>query len=732
MKRPLVIILVFFICYLPENIYSQKINESGIIILHDSLTQQRFRQIDLASLRGWKYSSTDNKAYSSSTYDDKTWKTFEEPLNEVEDLPDNWNGFGWFRLKVKVDSSFSTTESLISAMNTGGLQLYINDSLILHQGNPSVHEAKEILFGSSLSTGHVFHWEKGKTYQIAVKYSFHDFKAVQGFMQMNSPLNFSLAIYNIKDLKQLVLHSQRYAIVFASSSILLFLVMILHFILYKRAKDEEGNFWVFLLSFTIFISTFITLLQNNYDFPNFYISTFLFVAVNFAIVFSVSLIPLVAHKVLKVKYSSFWKYFLFLPILELILKVFIPKIGINEHFSLWFTLGLLFLAIFGGSIAVIKARKQKNKDVYLVAVPVLAFPILFVLGTFIFSTLGVERPLLELIMIFVLVTIIPLGFSIYQAKKFLRMHTHLDSMVEERTTELEQAMENLRQSHEDLKAAQKQLVQQEKLASLGQLTAGIAHEIKNPLNFVTNFSDVCLELIEEAKAETIAARKAMAVKVAKTVDTNPLDGLTELLENIEENLHKIFQHGNRADGIVKSMLSHSRGGSGKMEPTDLNKLVQEYTNLAYHGMRASQNPINVKIEFDLDEQVSKVSLIAEDFSRVILNLCSNAFDAMKERNGEKNYQAILRVGTQLRTNYVEISVEDNGTGINEDIIDKILQPFYTTKKGTEGTGLGLSLSYEIVKAQGGELKVQSPRGKGAKFIILLPVSQEENLKFRNN
>ncbi|MEQ9309190.1 MAG: GAF domain-containing protein [Balneolaceae bacterium] len=271
-----------------------------------------------------------------------------------------------------------------------------------------------------------------------------------------------------------------------------------------------------------------------------------------------------------------------------------------------------------------------------------------------------------------------------------------------------EAYQKLQAALNDLRAAQEQLVQQEKLASLGQLTAGIAHEIKNPLNFVNNFSDLSLEMIQEVREELSEIN----------VSSEDID---DLLSNIEANLRKIFQHGTRADGIVKSMLQHSRGGSGVMEPVELNPLIKEYVNLAFHGMRASKNPINVDIDVQLDETVGKYPLIVEDFSRVILNLCNNAFDAMRDKlnNTESSYKAKLKVSTEQSDGKIVIKVEDNGPGIPDQIKANVLQPFFTTKKGTEGTGLGLSITNDIVKAHGGELDLKSTEHEGTSFIIQL-------------
>jgi signal transduction histidine kinase len=286
----------------------------------------------------------------------------------------------------------------------------------------------------------------------------------------------------------------------------------------------------------------------------------------------------------------------------------------------------------------------------------------------------------------------------------------------------------LKQSLEELKSAQAQLVQQEKLASLGQLTAGIAHEIKNPLNFVNNFTEVSIELIQEVKEER---------------DKNPEERdeglLDEILEDIQSNLHKIHEHGTRANRIVTAMLLHSRGGSGKKELSDLNALIREYVNLSYHGMKAGKNPMDVDIAFNLDPDAGKVPLIKEDFSRVIINLCNNAFDACSERSRSpineinkyltettkyrkeielrNNYLPRLCIRTKSESEKLILEFEDNGTGIPDEIKDKILQPFFTTKKGTEGTGLGLSITNDIIKTHGAELTIETEINRFSRFTI---------------
>jgi len=313
-----------------------------------------------------------------------------------------------------------------------------------------------------------------------------------------------------------------------------------------------------------------------------------------------------------------------------------------------------------------------------------------------------------------------------QAKAIEKAYNELENAHQN----LEVAHKDLEQAHSNLKSAQDQLVQQEKLASLGQLTAGIAHEIKNPLNFVNNFSELSVELIEEAREEV----KRQNAKGKSEKKESPFEGgseqseqgddsgtnlILDILNDIETNLKKIHEHGSRADSIVKSMLQHSRGGNGKMEPTPLNPLIKEYVNLAFHGMRAGNDPINVDIDLQLDEEVGDVPLVAEDFSRVILNLVNNAFDTMREKTlqgfetlgGLDDYQPKLTIRTSQKENSVTLEIEDNGPGIPDEIKDNILQPFFTTKKGTQGTGLGLSITNDIVKAHGGIMEIDSKPGQ---------------------
>jgi two-component system, NtrC family, sensor kinase len=263
----------------------------------------------------------------------------------------------------------------------------------------------------------------------------------------------------------------------------------------------------------------------------------------------------------------------------------------------------------------------------------------------------------------------------------------------------------------DLKATQAQLIQSEKMASLGELTAGIAHEIQNPLNFVNNFSDINTELIDEMKEALESGNRELATKIASDISSN------------EE---KINNHGKRADAIVKNMLQHSRTSNGKKELTDLNALVYEYLRLSYHGLRAKDKAFSAKYKTGFDNSIGKINIVPQDIGRVLLNLMNNAFYSVNEKHASadsagQQYEPTVTINTKKTGDNISISVADNGKGIPQSVLDKIFQPFFTTKPTGQGTGLGLSLAYDIIKANGGELKVETREGEGAEFLIQLPL-----------
>ncbi|MEO5983998.1 MAG: ATP-binding protein [Ferruginibacter sp.] len=302
---------------------------------------------------------------------------------------------------------------------------------------------------------------------------------------------------------------------------------------------------------------------------------------------------------------------------------------------------------------------------------------------------------------------------------------HNNRIKQSANKKLLQQKKQIETTLQDLRDTQSQLIQSEKMASLGELTAGIAHEIQNPLNFVNNFSEVNTELINEAGQE---------------IDQGNISEVKIILNDIKENEEKINHHGKRADAIVKGMLQHSRSSSGQKEPTDINALADEYLRLSYHGLRAKDKYFNAIMKTDFDVTLEKINIVPQDIGRVILNLLTNAFYAVNEKKNASTlrqaqgsagqpYEPTVTVSTSHSPllgrevgGEVTIKVTDNGNGIPQKVLDKIFQPFFTTKPTGQGTGLGLSLSYDIIKAHGGELKVETKEGDGSEFIIILPTT----------
>ena len=301
-----------------------------------------------------------------------------------------------------------------------------------------------------------------------------------------------------------------------------------------------------------------------------------------------------------------------------------------------------------------------------------------------------------------------------ERSKFIEAQkVELELIVAERTAEITKQKDDLQHALTELKTTQTQLIHSEKMASLGELTAGIAHEIQNPLNFVNNFSEINFELIEEMKMELSTGNTSEAISIA---------------ENIKENEEKIIHHGKRADAIVKGMLQHSRSSNGQKELTDINALADEYLRLSYHGLRAKDKSFNATMETHFDESLEKIEVIPQDVGRAFLNLFTNAFYAVSEKkdfvantDSADTYVPTVTVCTKKNNGRVEIRVRDNGMGIPKVALDKIFQPFFTTKPTGRGTGLGLSLSYDIItQGHGGEIRAETKEGEFAEFIVDLP------------
>jgi signal transduction histidine kinase len=403
----------------------------------------------------------------------------------------------------------------------------------------------------------------------------------------------------------------------------------------------------------------------------------------------------------------------------------LPNLQIQLHGALLFSSLLVTLLLY------IKRRDRFYITFLIASLPYILLNLLFSLSLF-REKLAIDFRLFELICIFWLVVLFAFNlFTRYNALQKENAQKSIDNerLAKEKEIERNQliAAQNetlerevakrtaeLEKSLSDLKTTQNQLIQSEKLASLGELTAGIAHEIQNPLNFVNNFSEVSAELVEEMQEE---------------LDKGDPEEARAIADDVRQNLQKINHHGKRASSIVKGMLEHSRLSTGERQSTDINALADEYLRLAYHGLRAKDSQFNADYELIADDKLPPVKVVSQEIGRVLLNLINNAFYAVNQRakKGEANYQSKVIVytkgnGNQSDGRAVEIRIKDNGTGMSEATKAKIFQPFFTTKPTGEGTGLGLSLSYDIItKGHNGTIEVESIEGEGTTFIVRLPV-----------
>jgi len=677
----------------------------------------------------WKFQVGDNPDWAKREVNDSSWTPIRlfQDLNELPEIPKT-DGIIWFRLRLSKDSLLN--QLVMRIYQTGSSEIYLNGKRIHQLGvvstnpdlveyyNPRIRSLSLPLSNNSENVLAI-RWTN-KHYFYAKYYDYW-----RSFLTVWVSTNDYAAEDNM--VKNQQLFNNRIHIVIGVLSIL----GILYLAFYFFFRVQKVN-----LYFSIACFVFTAAIDILYKSFNSYARIFWYDAFSSTLsVVYVLLSIYCIYLMFNQKVGWIFKTMLVLGIITIPVLLFISETG----FYIFICLGLI------ESIRInLIALKNKKEGAWIVFVG-FALSLLFWILVLLTSTFVLELPTLY--------TYIPLAFlitpisqAIYlgytfgitsqslrqklqevetlSAEKQQILSEHnitLEKQVLERTSELNQSLLNL-------KSTQSQLIQSEKMASLGELTAGIAHEIQNPLNFVNNFSEVNKELIDELQQE---------------IKTGKIDEAISISNDIKENEEKINHHGKRADAIVKGMLQHSRSSYSQKEPTDINALADEYLRLAYHGLRAKDKSLsagqagfNATLKTDYDESLSadeagigKINIIPQDIGRVILNLITNAFYATNEKKKLvlKNYDPTVTIKTlkiplsEGRGAEVFITVKDNGNGIPPKVLDKIFQPFFTTKPTGQGTGLGLSLAYDIVIAHGGELKVETKEGEGSEFIIKLPV-----------
>ena len=683
----------------------------------------------------WKYHPDDNayplEQWTSPDFNDSTWEETPSRL-PVDTLPKTgWTGAGLFRLHLQADSTLWNKPLAIYIVQKGASEIYLDGKLIKKYGIVGSTGTKETGV-STLTTPPGFINLSRSAHVLSVRFS--SFSLLHNRPPGLTNLGFAVLIGNATTATQQSINNLKF---FRSIEILAIAIpltfSLLHFLLFLFAGRIRSNLY---FAFFTFVITLWGILEHESFF-----AVELEIALTLKRLWPVyaALAPLTGIRFLyALFYPKIPKQFWGFTLVALVLAI-----------ASWFTnkivpvliLILFILYIFEILRVVVVAIRGKKQGARIIGFGFMTFGFsllaLIIAGlVFHYFSLYFFYGMLYLVGVLgILISMsLYLSLSISSTNKNLVAQTQKSLALElenarneielEKAAELKQAYQALEESHTTLKATQAQLIQSEKMASLGELTAGIAHEIQNPLNFVNNFSEVNTELIDEMKTE---------------IDSQNLLEAKNLADAIKENQEKITFHGKRADAIVKGMLQHSRSSSGVKEPTDINALADEYLRLAYHGLRAKDKSFNATMKTDYDESIGKINIVPQDIGRVILNLITNAFYAVSTPHppdssapwppeGGKNYDPTVSISTKILlpplggagAKQVEISISDNGPGIPKAVLDKIFQPFFTTKPTGQGTGLGLSLSYDIVKAHGGELTVETKEGEGSIFTILLP------------
>jgi two-component system, NtrC family, sensor kinase len=667
--------------------------------------------------KDWRYQKGDNMDWAKPDFNDAAWKV---TSNTNLNMPDgkhaiaNRGEIGWFRKHIIADSNLR--KALVLNINQFGASEIYLDGRLIHQLGKLSSDINQVIYNNPYAQILELPLEQGKEQVLAVRYvnaqyKFPIYSNTNGYIRIAAS---TLSNANSRD----VIKNNRIAInlqtfhnwyITLGIAILMFIIF-LSFFLFFPSENINGYFASSIFFLILFIVGVIWSFgyQSNVFWIVFFFDTSVVVS------FSISLYCI--YKTFNQRLDIVYTTIVFTAIIA-IGCYFLYDPGIVA--PMWAT-----LAFIATTRIALKSWKDNRVGSILFISSSLVSIIFWttnILSGINLLQLNITKFTPFAFMLTPVVLSVYLGYAFGKRSQELRLNLErvqklskekesilslqnetLEKQVQERTASLNQSMENL-------KSTQSQLIQSEKMASLGELTAGIAHEIQNPLNFVNNFSEVSNELIDEMKTEFTKGDTEEGFAIA---------------DDIKQNLEKILHHGKRADAIVKGMLQHSSSGSGKKESTDINKLADEHLRLAYHGLRAKDKSFNATMKTDFDESIGNINIIPQDIGRVILNLITNAFYVVdeKKKSGLEHYEPTVSVSTKKMNDKVEIKVTDNGNGIPQKVLDKIFQPFFTTKPTGQGTGLGLSLSYDIVKAHGGELKVETMEGEGSTFIIQIPTN----------
>ena len=682
--------------------------------------------------KGWRFHAGDNPEWAKPSLDDRKWDDI-DPTLELNYLPQvRKEPVGWFRFKLYIDSSLLNKPLAFQVFQSIASEIYLNGNLIKRYGIVNKDKDKiEAIQPLNQLVGLQF---KEPVQVLAVRFSVED-----NLPYLNMAIPYSVFQFRINDIEAAGKFNRvgnKFSVLNAMYAGIFIVLTIIHLVLFVMYRKQKANlfFSIATASAAIANGLFIVIIYSH-DI-SFRVYATIFDWIFLLTVFNLFLFIAIHFLFLQSRGIFFWIIvgYSLGSLLFWFSNVF-PERSEMLAFMLPFWISMLESL----RIAWLSYRK-KHRDAGIIVVGLTVYLIFYSIFILLYEGIVRNREIgfgsdFSLIDITYLVGVIsvPIALSLFLSRDFAFTSRELENQLKEvrhlsaKTIEQEQerqrilASQNetleqqvkertvaLSRSLEELKSTQAQLFQSEKMASLGELTAGIAHEIQNPLNFVNNFSEVNIELLNELTQE---------------MDKGNVTDAKGLAKDIQENEQKINHHGKRADRIVKGMLQHSRNRSGVKEPTDINALADEYLRLAYHGLRAKDKSFNASMKTDFDQTIGKVSIIPQDIGRVILNLITNAFYAVDEKRKEQiqNYEPSVSVSTKKLRHGFEVNVRDNGNGIPSHVIDKIFQPFFTTKPTGQGTGLGLSMSYDIIKGHKGELNVKTKEGEYTEFKIILTV-----------
>ena len=676
--------------------------------------------------KGWKFQAGDDSAWAKPDFDDSKWK-LADPGTDITKFDQLKNaGVGWLRLHIRADSAIAGQQIMAWVSQYSASEIYLDGKLIQRYGYISHDPAKTI---AVTPAGELFELKlKGGVNQvIAVRLGYQS--GILYISPLFIPLPaFSMYLNGYKGAKANSENSSKLnqeLLVMNSIAAGIFLILcFIHFFYFAFDRSQKISLY-YLIYCACILYIYFTFIFIFYQGHAESVSTNMLIFDVGTAVFCVAFLFLVLVVYVLFGYRG---RTVFKILVVLALATFLSIVPDDIIGSFIASIVFPVLCMLEALRICILALKQKKKDAAVVVPVICLYIILYIWEGFLDQT-----TVLATLLIYFVFLGLPIAISIYlglktattnralkttlaevqtlSAQNLLKEHEKqqiladqnilLETQVNERTSELNQSLTHLKQT-------QTQLIQSEKMASLGELTAGIAHEIQNPLNFVNNFSEVNAELIDETESAINDGNSGEA---------------KELLANLKTNQMKIIHHGQRADAIVKGMLQHSRARTGQKEPTDLNRLVDEYLRLSYQGHRTKDNSFFSKIVTHFDQKIGSINIVPQEIWIVLLNLYHNAFYAVSEKKKQVSdeYEPVVSVSTNKKDQGVEIRVRDNGNGIPKKILDKIFQPFFTTKPTGQGTGLGLSLSYDIIKAHGGEIKVDTREGEFTEFVIRLPI-----------